>query len=138
MKSISKIAFSLLKVSLKFGAIGALATFMHLIIVWTLINDLLLTPLLANMIAYIFAFCISFSGNYWWTFKSEKNTLKALKFYFLISISAFIMNSLIIWVVLLTNWLTPSLVALVSTALVSVFTFVTSRYWAFKKVKVSG
>ena len=121
-----------MNVGLKFGLIGALATFIHLLIVWTLINAMLLAPLLANTIAYIVTFCISFSGHYWWTFKSNQNTLKALKFYFLISLGAFIMNSLVLWVVLLMNWLNSSLAALFSAALISVFTFLASRYWGFK------
>lgn len=61
----------------RFGLVGLLSTAVHIAIVWLLLALASVGPILANTLAFLTAFCISFTGNYLWTFRSPGNPRRA-------------------------------------------------------------
>jgi putative flippase GtrA len=116
----------------RFGMVGITATAVHILMVWLLLSKTALPPLIANMFAFLTAFGISFAGNYLWTFGSPGNPGKAMRRFVLISASAFAVNTLLLASLLRGGWLSPTVAAIVSAAVVPTITFLASRLWGFK------
>ncbi len=119
-------------VAVRFGMVGITATAVHILIVWLLLSETALPPLVANMFAFLTAFGISFTGNYLWTFGAPGNPGKAMRRFLLISASAFAVNTLLLASLLRGGWFSPTVAAIVSVAVVPAITFLASRLWVFK------
>jgi putative flippase GtrA len=116
----------------RFAVVGAAATMLHLAVVWLLIKHTVLPPLSANFLAFISAFGVSFTGNYYWTFRRPGSPTVAIQRFFLVSISAFALNTLALVELIATNLLTPSTAAVLAAFVIPAVTFLSSRLWAFK------
>jgi putative flippase GtrA len=116
-----------------FVLVGGGAAAVHFLSV-ILFVELLATPaLIANIFAFLIAFCFSFSGQRFLTFSSSNQTFfYSLKRYFLVSVCSFIFNELFFYIaVYLLN--IPYYIALpIIVLLVAIGTFVVSKRWAFK------
>jgi putative flippase GtrA len=71
------------------------------------------------------AFGISFTGNFYWTYK-------ALKRFFFISIIAFIVNSLVLMKLLSTSSLGAEIAIVAAAGIIPVITFIVSKLWIYK------
>lgn len=120
-----------LVVAARFGLVGIIATGVHILVVWLLVLQTTLPTLLANMLAFLSAFGISFSGNYIWTFGMPGQPCKAMRRFLLISVIAFALNSLLLAGLLHAEWLEPTASAIVSIAVIPPITFCASRLWGF-------
>lgn len=116
----------------RFGLVGVFATAVHITLVWVLLRHTATPPLVANTLAFLTAFGVSFSGNYWWTFRSPGHPRRAMYRFFLISGSAFLINTLVLALLLQAAWLPPHLAAVCSASLVPVLSYLASRLWGFK------
>lgn len=122
-----------LLIALRFGVIGIAATTLHIGVVWALVGSTQLPALLANLIAFLCAFVLSFTGNYIWTFSAPGSPGKAMRRFFLISLSAFLANSTLLAAILASGWLSPRLAAVASASVVPGITFLASRLWGFRQ-----
>jgi len=118
-------------IAARFGTVGIIATAVHIMIVWLLLSLTELHPLVANAFAFMTAFVISFVGNYRWTFGSPGKPAKAMTRFFLISASAFSINTLLLAFLVRAGWFSPTISATFSAAVVPVITFLASRFWGF-------
>ncbi|KAF1053041.1 MAG: hypothetical protein GAK43_01612 [Stenotrophomonas maltophilia] len=116
----------------RFAIVGVCATALHMLVVWLLLSYTRIDPLLANLLAFLCAFGLSFSGNYLWTFSAPGTPGKAMQRFFLISLCAFIANSALLALLLTQPWLPPRLAALASASVVPGISFLASRLWGFK------
>ncbi|WP_221066617.1 DUF6311 domain-containing protein [Methylomagnum ishizawai] len=116
----------------RFGMVGATATAVHITVVWLLVGTGWFPVLAANLVAFLTAFGISFTGNYCWTFSRPGCPRRALARFFLISGSAFTANTVVLAALLRTGWLAPQVAAVASAALIPVITFLASRLWVFR------
>ncbi|UQZ91421.1 GtrA family protein (plasmid) [Deltaproteobacteria bacterium Smac51] len=116
----------------RFSLVGITATMVHMLVVFFLLSNTLLPALSANAIAFCSAFGISFTGNYIWTFQSPGNPKKAMRRFLLISVSAFIVNTLILTAILNSGRLSPLVSTIISASAVPVITFIFSRFWGFR------
>jgi putative flippase GtrA len=116
----------------RFAVVGAAATLVHMLVVWLLIEQASLPPLLANLLAFLTAFAVSFSGHYLWTFGAPGNPVRAMRRLFVISGSAFAVNTVLLAALLRAGWLTPSAAAVIAAGVVPAITFVASRVWGFR------
>lgn len=119
-------------IAVRFGLVGVLATIIHIVIVWLLLRNALLPTLAANTLAFLVAFCVSFSGNYVWTFRSPGYPVSAMWRFFIVSGSAFVVNTLLLKGMLAMEWLMPMQAAMVSAAVIPLITFLASRLWTFR------
>lgn len=116
----------------RFGTVGLVSTAIHITIVVLAIKASLLSPIIANTIAFFVAFSVSFTGNYIWTFRAPGRFNRALKRFFLISATAFAANTLLLAFLLRLEFLSPLASAIVSASLVPAISYTASCLWAFR------
>jgi putative flippase GtrA len=63
----------------RFGIVGVMATAVHIFVVWVLLNHTHLATLIANALAFLTAFGVSFSGHYFWTFQNPGAPGRAIR-----------------------------------------------------------
>jgi putative flippase GtrA len=120
--------------SFKFVIVGGIAASVHFLVVILLVELFNLNPLVANIIAFLVAFCVSFSGQRLFTFVSSNKSIKeSLLPYFLISLTSFVCNEMLLsFAIYVLNL--PYQIALFSVLIiVAVGTFFSSKRWAFAK-----
>jgi putative flippase GtrA len=121
-----------LLVASRFALVGAASTILHISIVWSLIAEFDVEPLIANLTAFVFAFGFSFIGHYLWSFRSSRAWQSALIRFISVSLAAFAANNVTLAILLDLRLLNPTLAAVFSACLIPLFTFVTGRLWTFK------
>lgn len=120
-------------IAARFGVVGVCATALHIGVVWSLLTFTTMPALLANLVAFLCAFGLSFTGNYIWTFSNPGSAGKAMRRFFLISLTAFLINSTLLATILASGWLSPRLAAVASASVVPGITFLASRFWGFRQ-----
>ena len=116
----------------KFGLVGALATLAHMVVGAVLIH-VGLAAVVANPVAFIAAFFLSFSGHYAFSFADRRSTLwKSLKRFFIVACAGFLTNQLLLCTILLFLFVPEIHALLISTGVVAVMTFSLSKTWAFR------
>lgn len=116
----------------RFTLVGIAAACVHIGIVWTLITQLGIETLLANLFAFLTAFIVSFTGQYLWTFRSKRNWQSALIRFFLISLLGFTANNLVLITLLDMGFMSDSFAAVLSACVIPAVTYLAGRFWAFK------
>jgi putative flippase GtrA len=117
-----------------FVFVGCSAAAVHLGTVHVLVSHLGWRPLAANIIAWLVAFCVSFSGHWHLTFPhSGAPMLRAMRRFFMISLAGFATNELLYALLLQAageRWYLPILfIVLVAVAFM---TWLLSSRWAFR------
>lgn len=118
----------------KFAVIGVLATLTHAAVAGSLLQSELLSAYPANVCGFLVAFCVSFSGHYFWSFshlRRKGTALKSMVRFLMIAVTGFLLNTtvLALWLTL-TPW--PDLIGLLfSIAIVPALSFAGARLWAF-------
>jgi putative flippase GtrA len=122
-----------LRLASRFGLVGIVATGVHMLVVLLLIQTTNLFVLVANLLAFLTAFGVSFVGNYVWTFGSPGSPRTAMHRFLLVSITAFSANMCLL--ALLTQWaaLEPATAAITAATVIPAMTYIGSRSWAFRR-----
>lgn len=118
--------------SVRFVLVGGSAAASHLLVVALLVQGLHWPPLSANVLAFLLAFAVSYSGHALLTFaESATPHRQALPRFFLVACSAFVVNELLYFAAL--RWLAWHYLwsLFLVLLLVAVGTFVCSKFWAF-------
>jgi len=116
-----------------FVLVGTLAAGVHWVVTIVGVQYIHLNPLWANLIGWLIAFTVSFSGHYHLTFRYQRAGAKqAIRRFFLISACGFTVNEISYAYFLATtqipyDWLLFDILVAVAGA-----TFVASRIWGFK------
>lgn len=116
-----------------FILVGASAAGVHWVVAIIGVQYIHLNPLWANLIGWLVAFTVSFSGHYHLTFRQQRAGVKqAIRRFFIISACGFAVNELSYAYFLATthiryDWLLAGILIAVAGA-----TFVASRIWGFK------
>ena len=114
-----------------FLGIGGTAALTHILIVLILVTYLQLPPLTANIIAFLCAFNISFLGHKYLTFSNLHDRKQlSLPHFFLVAISAGVINELLYYVCLRYTYLNYVSALILVLGCVSLYSFVISKYWA--------
>lgn len=118
----------------RFGVVGSLAALVNMFVVWLLVEKVFfLPPLGANVFAFLIAFWVSYFGHSRLTFNHAKHDVGyAVPRFFLVAVLSFLLNEGFYFLLLHFTSL-PYLWALfLVLAIVPVFTFILSRFWAFR------
>ncbi len=113
-----------------FGLIGIIAACAHLTAVWAQVSLLSVPPMAANIFAFLLAFNISYLGHKQLTFARLGEKQLQPKHFFIVAASAGLLNEGLYYLFLRYSRLDYVLSLFVVIALVSVYTFILSRYWA--------
>ncbi len=120
----------------KFGLVGIFSTVVHLTVGAALITHHV-EPLLANFLAFLAAFTVSFLGHYYFSFKGHGNSLMSAVIKFtMVSLSIFGLNELMLFTLLHNDIFSEITALLVATSVASVCSFFLNRQWAFSKTKL--
>ena len=122
--------------ALRFVLVGGSAASAHLLIVWAAVQGAQWPPLVANVLAFLLAFWVSYGGHFLLTFADAGAAHRqALPRFFIVACSAFVVNELLYLAAL--HWLDwHYLISLLAVlVIVAVGTFVSSKLWAFAQPK---
>lgn len=117
-----------------FVFVGCVAAAVHLGTVVLLVSGFGWQPLVANVAAWLVAFCVSFSGHWHLTFPhSGAPMVRAIRRFFLISLAGFAVNEAMYAVLLhLTGTQWYAVVLFFVLLAVAVITYLLSSRWAFR------
>jgi putative flippase GtrA len=117
-----------------FVFVGCMAAAVHLATVVTLVSGFGWRPLVANVVAWLLAFCVSFSGHWHLTFpRSGAPLVRAAMRFFMISLAGFLVNESMYAVLLhLTGTQWYAVVLFFVLLAVAVITYLLSSRWAFR------
>ncbi|WP_434353979.1 GtrA family protein [Psychrobacter sp. HD31] len=119
-----------------FLAVGATAALVHFLILVICVQYFSIMPARANIIAFLFAFLVSFGGHFSLTFSDSTQRahwLSSFIKWFVSSIGGFLLNQMLFMIGL--NWFGNHLYAVIwfiVTLLVTILTFALGKLWAFK------
>jgi putative flippase GtrA len=115
-----------------FVMVGVCASLVHWLVVVTLVSQANWAPLVANIMGWLVAFVVSFTGHYQLTFRAQHAGLgKSLPRFFLISAFGFLINEASYAFTLKNTELPYELLLGVILVSVAILTFIFSRLWAF-------
>ncbi|HVN41203.1 MAG TPA: GtrA family protein [Steroidobacteraceae bacterium] len=115
-----------------FIVVGCAAAFVHFVTVVLIVERLALTPLVANVIGWLCAFGVSYSGHYRLTFADHSApALRSAARFFLISASGFAINESSYAIALRFSHVPYDVLLAIILVAVAVLTYLTSRHWAF-------
>lgn len=117
-----------------FIAVGCAAAATHWATVVACVEALHVPPLAANIVGWLVAFCVSFSGHYRLTFRHQATAWHvAARRFFCISAAGFLVNeAAYAWLLHRTALRYDVLLALILIG-IAVLTFLFSRFWAFRR-----
>ena len=127
----------ILRPVLRFGLVGLLATLVHMAVGYTLIQAGW-HALIANLLAFITAFFVSFTGHL--VFSFADHTVKAAHAFWkfiIVAVAGFCVNEALLATLLHLQALPSAPALFVSTAFAAFVTFFLSRAWAFKHTPAS-
>lgn len=114
-----------------FAGIGGTAAAVNLSIVFYLVSQYQLNPLIANILAFCIAFNISFLGHKYLTFsKLHDEKQLRLPHFFLVAISAGMINETLYYLFLHFTNLHYMISLFIVIGLVAIYSFILSRFWA--------
>ncbi|MBI0129465.1 MULTISPECIES: GtrA family protein [Snodgrassella] len=118
-----------------FTLVGGAAAAMHFLCLVVLVRYAHFLPVLANPLAFLCAFVISFSGHYYLTFSLTRHTwFQALWRWLFSSITGFMINQILFmagihWFGNQAYWWVWFIVTLI----VTVLSFILGKFWAFNE-----
>lgn len=113
-----------------FLLIGSLAAFVHVFSVGIFVNFLRISPLIANAFSFLIAFNVSYLGHKNLTFSGLGSKQLRLPRFFIVAISAGIMNEGLYFIFLQYTHVHYLVALILVLILMSCFSFLCSRYWA--------
>lgn len=117
---------------LKFGLVGVLATIVHMIIGFLLIQAGW-HPLLANTCAFVIAFFVSFVGHLGFSFADQEASFRrSLSRFVVVGLIGFSVNQLILALLIVLTMTSDTISLLISTGCAAFVTFGLSKFWAFR------
>jgi putative flippase GtrA len=116
----------------RFGLVGAAATFVHMVIGLLLIQSGW-HALIANTVAFVTAFSISFIGHLGFSFADQRaNLSRSLWRFGFVGLIGFGCNQAILFGLTSFTAMSDTIALILSTGVTAIVTFILSRVWAFR------
>lgn len=122
-----------------FIGVGCVAAATHWIVAIAYVDNLSFSPLIANVMGWLVAFLVSFTGHYRLTFRHQpKQLLVALRRFFLVSATGFMINEAAYAYLLQVTKIHYDVLLAGILIAIACLTFLVSRLWAFRhRTKIS-
>lgn len=119
----------------RFSCVGGTAAIINLALVALLVENVHLSPLLANPIAFIGAFSASYTGHYHFTFKTNKPHKKTLPRFLLTSVLGLCINETFLTIGI-HIWHLHYLIALLCALIIAgMCVFLLGKHWSLSHEK---
>ena len=119
--------------ALRFGGVGLLATLVHVSVAWLASQTVLADPFQANVVGFLVAFAVSYSGHFYFTFARQSGHRQALLRFLLLSLAGLALSNAVVWLVVIRLGL-PFAVAMAAVGVaVPAASFLAARNWAFNR-----
>jgi putative flippase GtrA len=124
----------------RFGLVGSAATAVHVVLFAVFFDALSMPSLQANLIAFTFAFFVSFFGHFHFTFRAGRvpeaeprlTRRRAMARFLAVAMFGLLLNSAVVWLIVeRLAWSYVYALILMATV-VPVTVFALSRFWAFR------
>ena len=124
---------TLLKQLLKFILVGSLAAATHMSVLYAIVTEYNIIPLIANLMAFLVAFNVSFFGHHYWTFSGmgSKPHFSVMRF-FVVATSMMGLNEGLFYVFYQVFQIYYLFAIFLVLIIIPPLTFVLSRQWAFR------
>lgn len=118
--------------ALSFIAVGVSALLVHWLVVIALVPLAGLHPLIANVIAFLVAFNVSYFGHRHLTFRaSDRSHRQTLPRFAAVATSSFLVNEAMYWALLTLTPMRYDIAMLLVLGTVAVLTYLLGKFWAF-------
>jgi len=117
----------------RFGLVGITAATVNFALVIFLVESFGWRPLLANIVAFIIAYQVSFSGHHYWTFKSTTVFAHNWRKFLVVALLSLGLTECLFYVFLHPLGLYYPLALFCTLVIVPPITFVLSKCWAFRQ-----
>ncbi|HSP32131.1 MAG TPA: GtrA family protein [Halomonas sp.] len=112
----------------RFGGVGALATLVHLAVAGAMFMAWpLISPFLANLVAFVTAFQVSFWGHRHFTFRRDGRWYR----FFILALGGFALNNGVLATLLAMSPMEGFTAIVIATFTVPFLVYLAARFWAF-------
>lgn len=118
---------------LKFGVVGVGSTVAHLGTLWVLISGGESYIILKNTVAFLLGFIVSFSGNYYWTFRNSSSPGQAIRRFSMVALIGYTTNTTLLYLFHKNPYFDIETTSIIIALAIAGMTFLLSRLWAFKR-----
>lgn len=118
---------------LSFALVGVLGTAAHFLVLYTLVAQLDLGPLLASSVGAVTGALVNYGLNHRLTFRSRKRHRDALPRFIAVAAGGWLLNGLLMAMLLSRLDIHYLLVQVIVTSLVLVWNFIANRFWTFRE-----
>ena len=117
----------------RFGLVGFVASGVHVAVAFCAHYGFEMSPLIANFLAFLFAWGVAYSGHFVWTFEGGGSHRDSVWRFTVVSLLSMALNQFIVWVV--TSKLNgPFAIAIfLVVMIIPGLSFVISKFWTFRK-----
>ena len=118
---------------LSFALIGLVGTAAHFLVLYTLVAQFELGPVLASSVGAVTGALVNYGLNYRLTFRSRKRHRDALPKFLVVAAGGWLLNGLLMAILLSRLDIHYLLVQVIVTSLVLVWNFLANRLWTFRE-----
>ncbi len=116
----------------RFGIVGVSAAAVNFLMVVIIVENAQWDPLLANIVAFLLAFIVSYIGHRFWTFNHKTHKKSSLTKFLIVAVNSFICNEGLFAILLHTTSVHYTTALIITIFVVAIITFIFSKLWAFK------
>ena len=114
-----------------FSVVGLLATIIHIGIASAAVGFLNISPYLANGIGFLIAISISFVGQHYLTFRSQKKVSVTIKRFLLVTGASFIVSNFALAGLVRLNVMSEPLSVALAASVIPIINYFLYRHWVF-------
>ncbi len=116
---------------IRFGIVGVGATLVHIGVALLSLNYIINSPQISNAIGFLVAFIVSFTGQYFWTFKSTKHPLTAVIKFFCVALTGFLGSAALLGYLSAHTEFAQEIKLILSICIIPFITYITGKYFIF-------
>lgn len=125
----------ILKQFFSFAAVGMIGTVFHYIVLVCAVSGFQVKPLIGSMVGFLVGATVNYLGNYYITFKSDKAHIESSIKFFLIALSGFVINAVIMITLPLVFNFHYLIDQSIATILILFWNFSGNKLWTFSETE---